>query len=173
MKLKRPLLMGYRGSIGARYAAILKSLGVDFFGVEVDDPVPPFIYDSVIIATPTHMHCEHVMAFADQQTPILLEKPLSTDLKQALEICDMLDQANTPVRMVNQYRHITAAFGTGETAYDYYRSGKDGLHWDTISLIALATGDVSLKQESPYWQATLNGKELTHLMVERAYIDMI
>lgn len=168
----KPMILGYKGSIGSRYVAILETLGVDYIGVEVGDDLPSK-YDAIIIATPTHLHGEHLMRHADDGVPILVEKPLATDLRQALEICDMIDEAGTAVRMVNQYRHIPDDGGEGDTLYDYFKTGADGLYWDTISLIAIARGPVVVKNKSPVWRCTVNGLKLSHSLIENAYIDMV
>ncbi len=172
MTLSRPLLLGYKGSIGSRYAAILRTLGVEYAGVDEGDPAPAS-FDSVIIATPTPLHAEHLAQCARYGVPIMVEKPLATSLPFALEICDLLDTERVKVRMVNQYRHLPDEGEEGETTYDYYRSGKDGLKWDAISLVALARGKVTLKQESPVWRCRLNGVLVTYPMIENAYVDMI
>lgn len=166
--------MGYKGSIGSRYASILRHLDRDFIGIDVGDDIPPaFAFDAVIIATPTHQHVEHVMKFAETGKPILIEKPLATDLKDVWEACARLDEMKTPIRMVNQYRYIAGVDGEGDTYYNFFRSGNDGIYWDTISLIALAKGTVKVRNESPIWHCVLNGLELTQKQVERSYLDMI
>lgn len=172
MTLKRPLLMGYRGSIGSRYAAILKHLDCQWTGLEVDEDVPTS-FDSVIIATPTAQHLEHVMQFAGRGVPILIEKPLATNLGSVEEACTWLDEQSTPIRMVNQYRYLPSARRNGDTYYNFFRSGRDGKYWDTISLIALARGKVTIRDTSPVWTCALNGDDLTAKAVDRAYVDMI
>ena len=49
-----------------------------------DDPADKA--DGAIICTPTHLHSECALPFLEQGIPVLIEKPLSHDLKSAIEL---------------------------------------------------------------------------------------
>jgi len=42
--------------------------------------------DGAIICTPTHLHAECALSFLEQHIPVLIEKPLSQDLKSAIPL---------------------------------------------------------------------------------------
>jgi hypothetical protein len=172
--LKKPLIVGSKGNMGRRYAAILRHLEVPFVGVDVGDSITGLDFDSVIIATPTPDHVHSIRAFGSG-FPILCEKPISTDLDKALKLCDWADARQIPLRMVNQYEYLPVdeTQVSSLTSYNYFRHGNDGLAWDCISLIALAEGRVILANESPVWQAQLNGHALSIADMDMAYVGMI
>ncbi len=76
------------------------------------------------------------------------------------------------VQMVNQYKYMQKPY-RGETVYDYFKSGSDGLAWDAINICGLAEGKVTLKNKSPFWQCKLNGAVLSHGLVDHSYIEMV
>jgi len=61
--------LGYRNQVGFH-----ESIGT----IDRDWP------DGVIICTPTHLHSECALPFLEQGIPVLIEKPLSHDLKSAI-----------------------------------------------------------------------------------------
>lgn len=172
--LKRPIIIGANGSMGTRYQAVMRHLGVDYLPIDVVDAFPsPDSYDCAIVCTPTHTHIQSIAQLPKVGVPILMEKPFWKDLATVETLCDLLDERQTPIRMVNQYWHLAMDGEAGVTSYDYFRSGKDGLAWDVISLLALANGRVKFDQKSPFWSATINGLPVTHYDVEVAYSQMI
>jgi len=86
---------------------------------------------------------------------------------------NLLDIIKSPFAMMCQYQMLDDGLSEGITRYDYFRSGKDGLVWDCISLLALARGVIVLQNESPMWECILNGRELTLRDVEQAYVDFV
>jgi hypothetical protein len=174
LTLERPLIVGARGGMGRRYTAILRKLGIEPLMMDLGDMVPKG-YDSVIIATPTAMHAQHVLNFLPSNVPILCEKPLSTSLKQVNAICSVVDQKGAKLDMVNQYRYCAGEDSTFTdlTSYDYFNTGRDGLFWDCISIIALANDHALIKNESPIWSCVINGKQLRLSGMDWAYLKMI
>lgn len=170
--LRRPLVVGSRGSMGSRYLAILRHLKVDAVGVDLGDPIPED-FDSVIIASPTSLHVDHVKVYAAFGVPMLVEKPLAKTMDEALACCDWLDQHAVPIRMVNQYRELGPFEGGGRTYYNYFRHGADGLVMDCISVVALAEGDVVLREDSPVWLCAINGRMLSIEQMDDAYVRMV
>jgi hypothetical protein len=171
--LKCPLLVGANGSMGKRYGAILKYLAVDYLAMDVDDDLPDRgSFDGVILATPTDLHAEQCLDFGLLGVPILVEKPLATDVETALKVAAALD-GQVPLRMVNQYRYLADASLPGRTWYDYFRHGSDGLAWDCISILGLASGEVTLGETSPFWDCTINGQALSLDRMDEAYVAML
>ncbi len=173
--MKRPLIMGCRGGMGQRYSAILRHLGIEFLGIDVGDPMPPKSqFDGAIIVTPTLNHIAHVRRVAELGVPILVEKPIDTNTPEVLDLVWDCEQEGVPLRMVNQYEFLaTKPRPPGESHYDFFRHGNDGLAWDCINIVGLAAGDVSLKETSPVWTCVINGQDINILDMDHAYISMI
>ena len=177
--MKTIVLVGAAGSMGRRYQAILKHFGARavLFDPAMQNPYP-FLdtvgsavraSDGVIIASPTATHAAYCISLADAGVPILCEKPVSTDLD---EVEAVLDRVSGPFRMMAQYTLLNP-FDDGETFYDFYHSGSDGLAWDCIQLLGLARGFVTLRDESPIWRCTLNGRILSLDDVGWAYVEYV
>lgn len=76
--------------------------------------------------------------------------------------------------MVNQYAFLNGLGVAGETTYyNYWNHGKDGLLWDCISLVGLATGRVILEEDSPVWLCEVNGAKHFASEMDYAYVDMM
>lgn len=169
------LLIGSRGNMGSRYAAILNHFGLHFDGVDIND----FInvnkhYDRIIIATPTDTHIEMLRYCKThfKKTPILCEKPISTYIHEIKDF-DFKD-----VYMVNNYVFMLQMnpirVSTDPiTHYDYFKTGSDGLAWDCIQIINLAEGKITLGCTSPKWQPIINGLQLTPNMIDQSYLEMV
>jgi hypothetical protein len=155
--------------MGRRYQAILKYLGEPFGRLDV---LPGFKvnslekYDRFIVATPTSTHLDWVNSLDLYKKPILCEKPLSTHLDEVEEIL----KVESPLSMTMQYRYFDREFFQGESGYDFYNHGKDGLAWDCFQIIALARGEVSVREESPIWKCRLNGEWLDLAKMDHAYV---
>jgi hypothetical protein len=167
-------IFGYLGGMGRRYRAILESLGHEVGGEDRQNLLNFSLADAdaVIIATPTRTHAHVLMQVKDCGKPILCEKPISKSITVADEVLWELRKAGARLEMVNQYAELDPA-GDGPTTYNCYRHGDDGLYWDCISLIRLARGPIELREDSPTWQCTLNGRQLTLGDVDAAYLRMI
>jgi hypothetical protein len=172
----RVFVYGYKGNMARRYRAVLNCLGHATGGVDLGNDVFGFSLDSadaVIVATPTPTHAAVLRALKDCGRPILCEKPISKDLNEVGAVLSELQRAGAQLQMVNQYAELDDPRSQGVTSYNYYRHGSDGLFWDCISLIRLARGLVTLREDSPIWQCVLNGKRLSLADMDQAYIDMI
>ena len=99
--------------------------------------------DAVGIATPNGLHYEQTMAALDRDLHVLCEKPLATDVEDAYEITERVEDADVTF-MVGYQRHVNPAydlarerwalgdrtprFVTGEITHDwrsYYESMDD------------------------------------------------
>lgn len=170
--LEKPLIVGANGTMGRRYAAILRHLHITPICRDVLDPDPePGSYDSVIIATPTNKHVNDVIWYGRYGVPILCEKPFSTDITEIRSFAER--HPDIQLNLVNQYKSLDYHASEGITSYDYFNSGKDGLAFDCVSILALARGPVHLDSRSPVWSCWLNGAHVKIERMDNAYIQMI
>ena len=169
--ISRVYLVGYEGNMARRHRACLDYLGIEHCGfdasrIDIGDTVDTNELkkcDGIIIATPTSLHENHIKQFACFEKPMLVEKPISLE-------SFFINGGN--VQMVNQYA-FCGPFPGGDTFYNNWNTGKDGLAWDCINIIGLANGRVSLENTSPIWKCCINGKDLTLADVDMSYINMI
>ena len=153
--------------MGQRYQAILKHLREPFDICDMGTGVPKYEkYDRFILATPTETHFRFVQILDKFRKPILCEKPLATNRH---EIAGILD-CKSPLSMMVQYAYYDREFFHGESSYNYFRHGKDGLVWDCFQIIALARGIVTVKEDSPIWCCYLNGEDLDLNKMDSAYV---
>jgi hypothetical protein len=59
------------------------------------------------------------------------------------------------------------------TSYDYFRTGNDGLYWDCLQIIALASGPIKLNNKSPVWKCEINDTQLDSSAMDHAYVKFI
>lgn len=176
------VVVGGNGNMGMRYRAILTSLG---HHVYVDDvgmkkyAIPYEKINGVVIATPTNTHFEIIKKYhnINSSWPILCEKPISKNMDEIIDLCNM---PGLKLTMVNQYcwgsKLVPVLVKNKMSVWDFIHSGKDGLHWDCINIIGMhedKTIPVVLRRASPRWTCVINGKILTLDDVDRGYYDMI
>lgn len=173
------MIVGANGSMGGRYQAILKYLGKKFSCIDIDYKVDAFkkIADEcegVIIASPTPSHFFFLDLFSRRKIPVLCEKPLSTSRDHLEVIKDIfVNERGLNLTMMMQYKMLDQHDSDGNTSYDYFRHGNDGLIWDCLQPIALARGQVEIRGASPIWNCTLNGKKLSLGDMDKAYVDFV
>lgn len=174
--MKSVFIVGRLGNMGRRYEAILKTMGISVHGIDSEFEVPKISLNDVdgfIIASPTKLHTRHVDKYLSFGKPVLCEKPIcfsSDEISQINQICGMKLKN---LRMVNQYAYLVDDSERGETIYDYYNTGKDGLAWDCINIIGLSTGKVTIDNKSPVWFCQINGEKLAIADMDKAYVAMI
>ena len=167
------LLVGAKGNMGRRYAAILKSFfpETSVIGVDIGDPWP-LSFDKAIVATPTETHYNICLKLAASRKPFLCEKPVVKTLPQM----ETLVQNCSMGYMVNNWAHVFPDWylkpNDSIIDYDFYHTGHDGLHWDCIQLHYLAK-EIKINNESPYFRASINGEEVTLEMIEASYTKML
>ena len=169
------LVVGANGNMGGRYKAILRHLNKSYCGVDRDDDLPKTYSlakqaDGIIIATPTTTHINYLNVFADLGKPILCEKPFSTEIEQVRDVTDRLSRNSCRASMVSQYHELVDPRSKGDSEYDYFKHGQDGLVWDCIQIIGHAKGIVSIREGSPIWRCTINGKKLDLGDMDGAYV---
>lgn len=177
---KKVYIFGREGNMGSRYAAILRHLGHTVTGNDLeDDLVEADIMesDAIIIATPTDTHLEFIAHCFDYKKPILCEKPLINhpdNIENLREFLDLASSEEVKLSMVSQYDYYQVDnINPGLTAYNYYRTGKDGLAWDCINIIWRSKSRVLLNNTSPIWLCSINGTPLRIDLMDYAYIQMI
>ena len=157
------LLVGGLGSIGQRYQAILKYLGVAY---QVFDPAQgdkdiPTDWTQMIIASPTGTHVGWCLHAEHRDKPYLCEKPLTKS------------GGNIPISqgyMVCNYKYLIEP---GQSVfYNYYKTGTDGLLWDCCQLVYLDPA-ATLLTTSPRWHLTANSQPITYRELENSYVSML
>ncbi len=62
-------------------------------------------FDAIIIATPNQLHEKHTMRFLKLKIPVLLEKPISDNIKSAVKIIKSSKKNKTPLLIGYHRRH--------------------------------------------------------------------
>jgi hypothetical protein len=170
--------------------AILKHLRVEAKGVDIETPPVAVIRlvkeaKGVIVATPTPTHFPILRKLYNEgaKTPILCEKPLSTNMNQVKDIIEKFTH-KMPLTMVKQYDYVeytepTFLSGirfedkTYRNYYNFYNTGKDGLKWDCIHFMRQKPENLLLKNDSPTWDCIIKGFRVDAESMHRAYIRMV
>lgn len=176
-------LVGAHGNMGRRYTAVLKFLGHEIIPIDVEESLRDrqSAYrraDGILIATPTDDHVRRIFEIGDvgsRHVPILCEKPIATDLVDVRRVVNWARQSGFNLQMVNQYEHIDGYSSEfrGKSFYRYFNSGKDGLGFDCINILGLATDGIELSNESHVWRCRLNGSYLKLKDMDHAYLAMV
>jgi hypothetical protein len=172
------LIVGSEGSMGKRYQAILEYLGKEFGCIDKGSTFAQIKEHAsrstgVIIATPTDTHTEIIYEILPTGKPILCEKPITKDVAELTQLFADIKASNIHFNMMFQYKNLVPEFGSGESSYDYFRHGNDGLFWDCLQIIGLAKGKVILEEKSPTWHCTINGHRLNSAHMDGAYITSV
>lgn len=169
-------LIGGYGSIGKRYASVLRYLNEPHIIVEKDDEIEPHLWEKAIIATPTLTHFEIAEFFKERGIPFLLEKPPCTEPDQAL-VMSTWDSVGCEGYIVNNYAFLDLFSRPVTTIdWDFYNSGKDGITWDLSQLIYLAKlhgASITCRRILPEWTLKLNGIQVPYQEIQATYIDML
>lgn len=177
--MKSVMVLGGLGNMGRRYCAVLRHIGIVPVPIDVADGSISKLERSmpsvggIIIATPTGSHVNDIAQLSPFGLPILCEKPISTNMARVISSLAIAKHTQTPLSMVNQYCMLTDPNDVGDSYYDYWNHGRDGLVWDCISVIALARGKITLGEDSPTWKCAINGRQLSPAMMDQAYIEMV
>jgi len=184
--MSRVFIAGWLGNMGQRYLAVLKFLGIPYCGLDVPPEWTPNAGNPnwlnkaevseathILVATPTHTHYDVLKEYLGWGLPVLCEKPVIKDIGLLEEIIAMYSKKGVPLTMLNQYKYMTKPTDQGETYYNYFRTGGDGLHWDCINLIGLAKGKVEIGNVNPIWTCCINGRWLSPDNIDESYINMM
>lgn len=175
------VVFGSRGNMGTRYSLLLKSMGHQVVGIDAGDyfcfKTADQEYDAAIIATPTDTHLRLISELNFKGFPILCEKPISKNLEELKRYLSP-DTLHCNLRMVDNWRHHpdfpqVSTTEDSSSYYNYFRHGNDGLVWDCIQMIRYAKGPVFLGQDSPFFQANMNGSVLDQRGFDLSYYHML
>lgn len=170
------LIVGHKGSMGTRYARILDYLGKSWCGIDIDTPDDAAndiasSCDGIIIATPTALHYRHLLKYVATNKPVFCEKPFTKNLTEMKNICEVYDGKS--ITMAYQYSELVRGGNFGDSGYNYYKHGNDGLVWDCIQIIGLANSIVTLSESSPIWTCKINGQIISIADMDMAYVKNI
>lgn len=70
--------------------------------------------DAVVIATPDHLHCTHLIAAVEAGKDVYVEKPLAMDMKELNKAVDTVKKSDRVVQMGTQIRSSGPAKGARE-----------------------------------------------------------
>jgi len=175
------LIIGAHGSMGLRYQTIYEWLELPYWGVDKEHGRDQILgmakaADSIIVCTPTITHGEVLRDLIPLDKPILCEKPILKDMDELNELLTTIKRKSLNFNMVLQYGELLTDVGrkgAGPSEYNYFRHGNDGLIWDCLQIIALAKGELFLRESSPIWKCNINGQALNLSEMDGAYISMI
>lgn len=172
------LIIGGLGSMGRRYSAVLSYLREPYYAVDRESsPAAIKSFASrasrILICTPTETHLGIIKRLMTLGKPILCEKPICKNLDDLNELMSSVRHFGTKLNMVMQYTELVSSNGAGDSEYDYFRHGNDGLAWDCLQIIALAKGHLSLREDSPVWKCKINGQTLDLSSMDMAYVNHI
>lgn len=168
--MKKVAVIGANGNMGRRYAMILEQYcDCEVVRIDWDNKYRGNFNDcdGFIIATPTIIHFDDIVYYNYYKKPILCEKPISKNVEDLELLISNLD-----LSMINQYAFLDHG-GDGDTEYNYFKTGSDGLLWDCINIIGLARSSYNIKNDSLIWRCRLNGDTINIADMDQAYIDNI
>lgn len=173
------LIIGCEGSMGKRYQAILKWLRIPYVGIDqfhTADYVQKTLSESsrIILCTPTENHFSYLEKLIPIGNPILCEKPISKSLNEINKIFKLVEKYKVDFSMTFQYSELVPPNQEpGDSHYNYFRSGKDGIFWDCLQIIALAKGAIAISNESPAWSCMINNQRLFLGDMDSAYLSFV
>ena len=120
-------IIGYKGSIGKRYAVIADYLKIPWVGIEIDDSYFELKDCShCLIATPTDTHFKLLRYISNgwEHLKILCEKPYATKIDDIEEIEKLIDEGKN-INMVLNYAYCpySRLALNNETKYTSHHSG--------------------------------------------------
>ncbi len=125
--MKRIVVIGL-GSIAKRHLANIKTLlpevktlaisssgllpdtiaNVDQLSADIQDAIA-FKPDFAIVASPSSFHLQHTKILLVANIPVLIEKPITDNSKDANELITLINKANVPVGIAYCLRYLPAA----------------------------------------------------------------
>lgn len=171
-------LIGSNGSMGKRYQAILNFLKMPFTPCDIETSKKEIERSAqessgVIIATPTHTHAEYLRQLLPWNSKILCEKPITKDVAELEDLDSFCNRHGYDFQMVLQYRMFRVEQTRGDSYYNYFRTGNDGLIWDCLQIIGLAHDKPIIENTSPVWECKINGTRLNFSRMDYAYVLMV
>ncbi len=121
------------GLVGKRHLAALRQAGLSIHSII--DPAPHTVAIAetlgvphfrelrcalaenpagVILATPNPLHTEGALTCISANVPVLIEKPITTDLNEAMRIVETAEAAGVPVLVGHHRRHLPVVMAARE-----------------------------------------------------------
>ena len=171
-------IIGADGSMGQRYQAILRHLRVDYRCFDVEhsmDDIKAACEDArgIIIATPTYTHITFLREILPLRKMVLCEKPVSYEIEALREFTSWCSGNGYSFTVMMQYGELVSYRSVGDSFYDYFRHGPDGLIWDCFQVIVLANGTIRLAEQSPFWDCCINGTRMLLSDMDGAYVRFV
>ena len=161
------------GNMASRYSAILRKYRVHHHMFDIGNwrksAEYNLRYDRYIVASSTVAHVENLQYLLSKDCEVLCEKPITKNFDELVDLCNNY----RPFQVVNQYRHLIDPKKRGVTYYDYFKTGGDGLAWDLISVIGLASDRPTISNKSPVWTCQINNQKLNIKDMDQAYCKEI
>lgn len=170
------LVIGSKGNMGRRYCAILKYLGVEYEGVDMEwNPrLTTEGYTHAIIATPTYVHGESIFLCSEFVKHILCEKPISKSIESIKHCMNIGATDFTDIRMVCNWKYALGNREPGDVDIHYsnYNTGKDGTGWDCIQLIYLAN-NLEVNTDTPFFSCRATHPNAANYKLDESDFDII
>jgi hypothetical protein len=178
----RVLVIGSKGSMGSRYAAIVRYLHHDL--IEYDTAIPGCTYptkgdyDAAIIATPITEHVYYCKMGVADGKPVLCEKPITTSPDALREIIGFCNSHPTgSLYMVNNWAFVGRYREPMSEKYitiNTYNTGRDGAH-DLIQPLYLVDDveDLTVVKQSPFLDIEIGGEKYGRDDFDKSYVDMV
>ena len=164
------LLIGCKGNMGRRYAAIMNFHKIPFRGVDIGDKYKLSGYSHAIIATPIDTHFKLCQETVSSGIPTLCEKPISKDMDEVRQLERLSVAAQTPLYMVNNWWHIRCE-RYNRIVFDYYNTGNDGF-WDLIQPVWYSK-EFDFNNKCPIYYCFIDGFDINRINFDASYVDMI
>lgn len=156
----------------------LKEIDAKFRGVTLYDSIDKALsdphVDAVIVCTPAGSHYEVVKQCLAAGKPVLVEKPITTNTDQAVELIDMADDLGLTLLVGHTFlynpavRKVKSYIENGDLGKLYYlyarRTNLGPIREDVNALWDLATHDISIVQflldRPPTWVSAVGANVL-------------
>lgn len=171
-------LIGSEGSMGKRYQAILRFKNTEFECFDKESLMGNILASArrargVILATPTNTHGTYLRELIPVNKMILCEKPIVKDVDELAGLYGWAHAKGCELSMMLQYQELVDSNSEGESGYDYFRTGPDGLPWDAMQVIGFAKGPCVIDNKSPLWRGFINGRMLNISDMDYAYVRFV
>lgn len=91
-----------------KLAKVQQQYGIERVFTDVTKMIEDGGFDAIYIATPPFLHLENITAAIVSGKPIICEKPLAQNLKEAQRIHAILEKNNSPFMLAHHLRHQQA-----------------------------------------------------------------
>ncbi len=93
---------------GEKLKSICKEYNIKNYYTDISEILKNEEFDLIYIANPPFMHLDTIKECIKTNKPIICEKPLARDYKEALEIKKLVQEKNIPIMIAHHLRHQKA-----------------------------------------------------------------